>query len=170
MRRLLPLLAAVLLLAGCGGDDEKTSTKSAATAAPSGTYQAGGVTTDLKSEPGIPAPSGNPPSDLVVKDIVKGKGKPLKEGETASVQYVGVSFSTGLKFDATWDRGAEPLEFPVQKGSVIDGWVQGVPGMRVGGRRELIIPPALGYGANGQGDIAPNETLIFVIDLVKIKA
>jgi peptidylprolyl isomerase len=86
-----------------------------------------------------------------------------------SVQYVGVNFSNGQQFDASWDSG-QPFEFPLGGGSVIPGWDQGVEGMKVGGRRELIIPPDLGYGAQGQPpDIPPNETLVFVIDLLDVK-
>ena len=84
-----------------------------------------------------------------------------------SVQYVGVSYSTGEQFDASWDRG-EPFQFQLGAQMVIAGWDQGVVGMREGGRRMLVIPPDLGYGATGQGSIAPNETLIFVIDLEKV--
>ncbi len=168
-RALLALfLATALLVAGCGGDDEK---KAAAeeTAAPAATFVPGGISKDLDKEPAIPAPSGEPPTTLISKDIVKGKGKPVKQGDLASVQYTGVAFSTGQKFDASWDRGAEPFQFPVGAGQVIAGWDQGVPGMRVGGRRELVIPGDLAYGAQGSPPtIGPNETLIFVVDLVKI--
>jgi peptidylprolyl isomerase len=92
----------------------------------------------------------------------------VKAGQTATVDYVGVSFSTGQEFDASWDRG-EPFPFPLGGGQVIQGWDQGVEGMKVGGRRELVIPPDLGYGPQGSPPaIAPNETLVFVIDLKKI--
>jgi peptidylprolyl isomerase len=114
-------------------------------------------------------PHGQPPSDLVVKDIVKGSGKPVKPGETVTVQYVGASWSTGREFDASWNRG-QSFRFQVP-GQVIEGWNEGVLGMRTGGRRLLVIPPAKGYGATGtsDGSIAPNETLAFVIDLEKAK-
>jgi peptidylprolyl isomerase len=126
------------------------------------------VSTDLSKKPGIPKPSGSPPSALVSKDIVVGKGKPAKKGDKVSVQYVGVTFSTGEEFDASWDRG-QPFDFQIGKGMVIPGWDKGVPGMRVGGRRELTIPADLAYGPQGQPPtIGPNETLIFVIDLKKI--
>jgi peptidylprolyl isomerase len=86
------------------------------------------------------------------------------------VQYTGVAWSTGRKFDSSWDRGAEPFAFRLGAGMVIPGWDQGVAGMRVGGRRELIIPPNLAYGERGAGqDIGPNETLIFVVDLVAVQ-
>ncbi len=170
MTRLLPLLLAAVLVAGCGSDDkEKTaSSKSEASPAPAATFAPGGISKDTKKEPQIPKPAGDAPTQLVTKDIVKGKGKAVKAGDTVSVQYTGVSFSTGEKFDASWDRGAEPFQFPVGGGQVIPGWDQGIPGMKLGGRRELVIPPDLAYGPAGQGSIGPNETLIFVVDLVKI--
>jgi peptidylprolyl isomerase len=85
------------------------------------------------------------------------------------MQYVGVSWSTGEQFDASWDRGGQPFQFPLGGGQVIAGWDDGIPGMKVGGRRILVIPPDKGYGAAGAGpDIAPNETLVFVVDLVGI--
>ncbi|HEX5495161.1 MAG TPA: FKBP-type peptidyl-prolyl cis-trans isomerase [Mycobacteriales bacterium] len=110
------------------------------------------------------------PRSLVSRDIAVGTGQVLKVGQTATVQYVGISLSTRKQFDASWDRN-QP--FPVQnvgQARVIDGWNQGLPGMHVGGRRLLIIPPDLGYGASGSGPIGPNETLVFVIDLVSINA
>ena len=117
----------------------------------------------------VPKPSGQPPAGLVKKDLVKGKGPKAKPGDLLSVQYTGVSFSTGQKFDASWDRGAEPFQFQVGSGQVIPGWDKGIPGMRVGGRRELTIPPGQAYGAQGSPPaIGPDETLIFVVDLVKI--
>ncbi len=172
MTRSLPvLLAAVLFVAGCGSDKDKekpASKTSQATAAPAATFAPGGISTNTKKEPQIPKPAGTPPTSLVTKDIVVGKGPKAKAGDTLSVQYTGVSFSTGAVFDSSWSRGAQPFQFPVGGGQVIPGWDQGIPGMRVGGRRELVIPPDLAYGSAGQGSIAPNETLIFVVDLVKI--
>jgi peptidylprolyl isomerase len=171
MRKIVPLLAA-LALAGCGDDKEKPASAPATTAAPAATTaapQPGSISKDLKSEPKIPKPTGDPPTALVTKDIVKGKGPKAKAGDLASVQYTGVSWSTGEKFDASWDRGAQPFQFPLGQGQVIPGWDEGVPGMRVGGRRELIIPPAKAYGPQGQPPvIGPDETLVFVVDLVKI--
>jgi peptidylprolyl isomerase len=165
--RKLPLLLAALAIAGCG--DDKETPASAPTPAPTAKAAAAPISTDLKREPKIPKPTGTPPASLVVKDVVKGHGKKIKPGQLASVQYTGVSWSTGQKFDASWDRGAQPFQFPLGQGQVIPGWDQGVAGMRVGGRRELIIPPDLAYGPQGQPPaIGPNETLIFVVDLVKI--
>ena len=108
-------------------------------------------------------------ADLGVIAVV-GKGKRAQTGDTVSVQYVGYSWSTGAQFDASWDRGGEPFEFPLGAGQVIPGWDQGVAGMRPGGRRLLVIPPELAYGAQSPDpNIGPNETLIFVVDLMRIR-
>jgi peptidylprolyl isomerase len=182
-KRLLPALAiaAALGATGCGDSkDEKeagapTSAPSAAAterpapAEPVTEDTLADVSKDLKSEPQITKPDGTPPAELIAKDIVVGKGPKAKPGDTLSMQYTGVAFSTGTKFDASWDRGAEPFTFKVGAGNVIPGWDQGIPGMRVGGRRELVIPAELAYGAQSPSpDIGPNETLIFVVDLEKI--
>jgi peptidylprolyl isomerase len=111
---------------------------------------------------------GSAPTDLVVEDLVPGTGDEATAGSNVEVHYVGVAHSTGEEFDASWNRG-QPLRFPLGAGRVIAGWDQGVAGMRVGGRRRLVIPPHLGYGARGAGGaIKPNETLIFVVDLVGV--
>ena len=124
---------------------------------------------DLKHKPKLGKPSGDPPSSLVKKDLVVGHGAAAKAGDTVSVQYVGISWSNGKQFDASWDRGAQPFTFPLGQGQVIQGWDSGVAGMKVGGRRELVIPPDQGYGPQGAPpDIAPNETLVFVVDLKRI--
>ncbi len=118
------------------------------------------------SKPEVEFPGGEPPADLQIKDLWEGDGAVATAGSTVRVHYVGVAFSTGEEFDASWNRG-EPLEFQLGAGKVIAGWDQGVQGMRVGGRRQLIIPPDLAYGDRGAGQvIAPGETLIFVCDLV----
>ena len=121
--------------------------------------------TDLSSKPGIAVDTASAaPTRLVSEDLVTGDGPEIAPGATASVQYVGVSWSTGREFDASWDRG-KPFGFPVGAGRVIAGWDQGVVGMRAGGRRLLVIPPDLGYGDRGAGGvIAPGETLVFVVD------
>ena len=117
-------------------------------------------------KPEIDFPDGVPPAELQVTDIWEGDGALAKAGDTVRVHYVGVAYSTGEEFDASWNRG-DPLEFRLGVGQVISGWDQGVQGMRVGGRRQLVIPPDLAYGDRGAGQaIAPGETLIFVCDLV----
>ena len=119
-------------------------------------------------KPEIDFPGGEPPADLEIKDIWEGDGPVAKAGDTVSVHYVGVAHSTGEEFDASYNRGT-PLDFRLGIGQVISGWDQGVQGMKVGGRRRLVIPPHLGYGDRGAGGvIAPGETLIFVVDLVDV--
>jgi peptidylprolyl isomerase len=123
----------------------------------------------LSSKPEVTIPEGAPPTELVVEDLVVGEGKEATSGTSCTMQYVGHSWSTGRQFDASWDRG-EPFTFGLGAGMVIQGWDQGVAGMREGGRRRLTIPPHLGYGARGAGGaIAPNETLVFVVDLLKVR-
>jgi peptidylprolyl isomerase len=119
-------------------------------------------------KPEIDFPDFDPPSDLVITDLVEGSGDEAMAGSTVKVHYVGVAHSTGEQFDASYDRG-EPLQFRLGVGQVIQGWDTGVQGMRVGGRRQLVIPPDLGYGDRGAGGvIKPGETLIFVCDLISV--
>jgi peptidylprolyl isomerase len=125
------------------------------------------ISDDMGAKPDVPQPAGTPPDELATDDVVVGEGAAAKPGDHVTVHYVGVSFSNGTQFDSSWDRGA-PFDFPLGAGRVIKGWDFGVTGMREGGRRTLVIPPELGYGARGMGPIAPNETLVFVVDLVKV--
>ena len=120
-------------------------------------------------KPTITVPDTDPPTSLEIVDDVVGDGAEASPGNTVSVHYVGVAWSTGSQFDASWDR-MEPFSFALGAGQVIQGWDQGVAGMRVGGRRTLTIPPDLGYGSRGAGGaIAPNETLIFTVDLLDVR-
>jgi peptidylprolyl isomerase len=120
-------------------------------------------------KPEIEFPGPEAPSDLVVTEITEGDGAEATSGSTVSVHYVGVAHSTGEEFDASYNRGT-PLEFRLGIGQVIQGWDQGVAGMKVGGRRQLVIPPHLGYGDRGAGGvIQPGETLIFVVDLLDVR-
>jgi peptidylprolyl isomerase len=114
--------------------------------------------------PEVPVPIGAPPTELVSEDLVVGSGTPAALGDEISVNYIGVSCSTGKIFDSSYSRG-EPASFPLTEGGLIKGWTDGIPGMAPDGQRLLVIPPDLGYGASGQGDIAPDETLIFVVEL-----
>ena len=119
-------------------------------------------------KPEIDFPEGEPPADLQITDIWEGDGPVATAGDNVQVHYVGVAYSTGEEFDASWNRG-DPLEFRLGTGRVIAGWDQGLQGMKVGGRRQLVIPPGLAYGDRGAGSaIAPGETLIFVCDLVSV--
>jgi peptidylprolyl isomerase len=118
--------------------------------------------------PVIEPPSGEPPANLEITDIWEGDGRAAVPGDMVTVHYTGVAFSTGEEFDASWNRG-DPFRFPLGQGRVITGWDQGVAGMKVGGRRKLVIPPSLGYGDRGAGGvIKPGETLIFVVDLIEV--
>lgn len=120
------------------------------------------------TEPSVVVPRGTPPTQLLVHDLIVGTGATAKAGDQITVQYIGYSWTTRQKFDASWDRN-QPLAFQLGVGAVIPGWDQGVAGMNVGGRRELIIPPSLAYGSQSPAPaIASNDTLIFVVDLVKI--
>jgi peptidylprolyl isomerase len=120
-------------------------------------------------KPEVHLSDGPPPADLVIEDIMVGDGPEVRPGNYATVHYVGVAHSSGREFDASWNRG-EPFAFPVGGGQVIAGWDQGVAGMKVGGRRKLVIPPHLGYGERGAaGVIKPGETLVFVVDLVAVQ-
>jgi peptidylprolyl isomerase len=179
----LPIVLACALLAvfaaACGddGDEQEAAAPqetATATATPepeqeTGTVDADAISKDLDEKPQVEQPSGAPPAELQTVDIVQGKGKAAKAGDNVSVQYVGVSWSTGVQFDASWDSGGQPFTFPLGAGQVIPGWDQGVQGMKKGGRRLLVIPPDLAYGAQSPSpEIGPNETLIFVVDLERI--
>jgi peptidylprolyl isomerase len=155
-------------VAGCG-----SSTAPGVQLAPSsGSTQASIPTTPkpppaLATKPVVTVPSGPEPSKLVVKDLVPGTGKTVKAGQTVTVNYVGVLYKTGKEFDSSWKRG-QPTSFQLNGGpsGVIQGWVQGIPGMKVGGRRELIVPASLAYGKAGRPGIPPNATLVFVVDVL----
>ncbi|MBA2767945.1 MAG: FKBP-type peptidyl-prolyl cis-trans isomerase [Sporichthyaceae bacterium] len=123
----------------------------------------------MSERPEIDYPDGPPPRELEIVDITEGDGAEAAPGTTAVVHYVGVAYSTGEEFDASWNRG-EPFAFPLGAGQVIAGWDRGVVGMKVGGRRRLVIPPDLGYGDRGAGSaIGAGETLIFVVDLLDVR-
>ena len=123
----------------------------------------------MTDKPEIDFPDAPPPDDLVVTDISVGEGAEATSGSTVTAHYVGVAHSSGEEFDASYNRG-DPLSFRLGVGQVIPGWDQGIEGMRVGGRRQLVIPPHLAYGDRGAGGaIAPGETLIFVVDLVEVR-
>jgi peptidylprolyl isomerase len=166
-----------LVAAGCSekksGADDKGSQSSTPAKTPTATTGepstgAGGATgkeAASRSAPTITVPKGPPPGKLEVKDVIKGSGPVARAGSQLSVNYSGVSYSTGKVFDSSFKTG-QPFPFQLGSGQVIPGWDQGLEGMRVGGRRQLTIPPALAYGPQGQGDIKPNETLIFQIDLL----
>ncbi|WP_116113978.1 FKBP-type peptidyl-prolyl cis-trans isomerase [Austwickia chelonae] len=122
-----------------------------------------------RTKPEIDFPGDNPPAELTVEDLIEGDGVEARPGSLVEAHYVGVAWSTGEEFDASWNRG-ETLSFPLGTGRVIRGWDEGIAGMKVGGRRRLVIPPHLGYGDRGAGAvIKPGETLIFVVDLMGVR-
>jgi peptidylprolyl isomerase len=123
----------------------------------------------MSEKPLVDPHLGPAPDDLLIEDLVVGTGEEAKTGQSAVVHYVGVGVSSGEEFDASWNRG-EPFVFSLGEGYVIQGWDRGVVGMKVGGRRRLVIPAHLGYGDRGAGGvIAPGETLIFVVDLIELR-
>jgi peptidylprolyl isomerase len=167
------LAALALTAAGCG-DDGGDKTASYTVDAPPAEEASGGAETPAaapaKGAPKVRVPSGSPPKQLQTKDLKQGTGATAKAGDQVSVDYVGVAYSTKKEFDSSFQAGREPIPVTLGAGQVIAGWDEGIVGMKVGGRRELIIPPDKAYGAAGRPpDIGPNETLVFVVDLVGVE-
>ncbi len=183
----LPALCSVALITGCGSSSsssitvgnesdassvphvkgETTPTTASTPTTPTASAKTP-TTGPLSKEPNVTPPSGTAPKTLVVKEIIKGTGAEAKAGDSVTVNYVGVLYNGGKEFDASWKRN-EPFTFTLGKGQVIAGWDQGVAGMKVGGRRELIIPSELAYGAKGSPPTIPaNAPLVFVVDLLGV--
>jgi len=120
----------------------------------------------MTDKPEVDFPGGPAPDELVISDITVGEGNEATPGATVTVHYVGVEYDSGEEFDSSWNRG-EPIAFPL--GNLIKGWQEGIPGMKVGGRRQLVCPPALAYGPEGGGHRLSGQTLIFVIDLLDVR-
>lgn len=170
MRRLFLIVGAcaALIVTGCGGGSSTTSSTTEGATAGKEAEAPQATESPPKTKPKVTVPKGSPPKSLVIKDLEAGSGAGAKAGDRVTVNYVGVDYKTGKEFDASWDRG-EPFSFTLGAGEVIPGWDRGVEGMKVGGRRELIIPPKLGYGGTGAPPaIPPDETLVFVVDLLEI--
>ena len=187
-KRLITLTAAAattVALAACGGSSSApgveqapgggateasvpatTSTPTTPTT-PTSTVTTPKPPSPLSKEPKITPPKGPAPTKLVTKDLITGTGTTAKEGDTVTVNYVGVLYNNGKEFDSSWSRNM-PFTTPLSSGSVIEGWVKGIPGMKVGGRRELIIPASEAYGSKGSGSIPPNAPLIFDVDLLSV--
>ena len=172
--KILSVATACILLLGCGNDGGESAATDSSTEIPTSIEivptptPAGDIdNADLSVKPLVTIPPSSPPTELLIEDLVVGSGSPVGVGDFLIMDYVGVSYSTGLQFDASWDRGS-PFPFELGAGRVIQGWDQGIVGMSVGGRRSLTIPPELAYGENGSGSgsIGPNETLVFVVDLI----
>jgi len=175
---IVAFLCLISLLSACGSENspetqaivgESSEAEQVTSCSPAPTPAAGQVeNTDLSIKPSIQTPP-EPPVDLEVEDIVEGSGPQASAGSLLVMQYVGVSCSTGLQFDASWDRG-QPFSFELGAGKVIKGWDEGIVGMAAGGRRLLTIPPEKAYGSSGSGSgsIGPNETLLFIVDLLAL--
>jgi peptidylprolyl isomerase len=173
MQRSFLIIVACLAIFATGCGSSSSSPSSSTEAETSATTKAKGEAKEAqpKGEPGptVHVPKGPPPKQLVIKELKRGTGATAKAGDKVSVQYVGVLFSNGKTFDSSWSRG-EPFSFTLGAHEVIAGWDKGVVGMKVGGRRELIIPPALAYGEEGvYPSIPPKSTLVFVVDLLEAK-
>jgi FKBP-type peptidyl-prolyl cis-trans isomerase len=181
-RRLIPVPLVLLALAGAGCGEERTAkdvkdggAESAATeSAGGGASTAGvdalvaGVGKDVSKAPTIPATKGEAPAELVQKDVVEGDGEAAKLGDTVDVRYT-LAVWGGKKVESSWDSKPNNVAFPLVEGGLIEGWIKGVPGMKPGGRRVLVVPAAQGYGDQGtpDGSVPPGATLVFVIDLIK---
>jgi peptidylprolyl isomerase len=175
LRRYSPLLLAALLLAGCSSSSATTTTTAAGSSSATTTPAAiGSIPASERSPAGtagseatVVVPAGTPPTQLESADLITGTGPAAKAGDSVTVQYVLATYSSGKTIQSSWS--SQPFTFTLGEGQVIPGWDKGVAGMQVGGRRELIIPPSLGYGSQSPGSgIAANDTLVFVVDLVKI--
>lgn len=158
--------ALALVVLGCTGEDTPEGADD-----PAGEEVA---PPDLASKPDLvtvlPDDRGDPPTTLQVEDLVVGEGEIAEEGASLTVEFVGASWSSGQQFDATWDRG-QPYSFTLGAGEVIRAWDEGLSGMRVGGRRALVVPPDLAYGDRGSAaGIAPGETIVFIVDLLEVEA
>lgn len=165
--QILLVLLLALSLGACGGEEsDQAGTEPPATEEDVPAPAAGEV--DLDAKPTVEVPEGPPPDELEVEDIVEGDGEAAQPGDPLAVEYVGVLYENGEEFDSSYERG-EPFTFQLGAGMVIPGWDDGLVGMREGGRRKLVIPPAQAYGAQGSPPaIGPNQTLVFVVDLVEI--
>lgn len=164
MRAATTALAAWLLvaLAGCGGDERSDGDRVAAAAPPR--------TIDLGAGPSVEVPGGSPPRRLVVKDLRKGSGAAASRGDELTVEYLGVRWGDGSRFTNSWDR-SKPFRFVLGGDNIMinPGWHEGIAGMRVGGRRQLIVPPKWQYEGGAPPELGPDDTLVYVIDLVSIR-
>jgi peptidylprolyl isomerase len=181
MKRSILIVAfcVALFAAGCGGSSDSSSSGSTESSESTGSKESGNssksgnpsetTSTAKKTKPTVTVPKGISPKKYAIKEIEEGSGATAKKGDTVTVQYVGVGYDSEEEFDSSWSRN-EPYTFTLGAGGVIKGWDVGVEGMKVGGRRELLLPPNLAYGPEGSPPkIGPNETLIFTIDLLSVE-
>jgi len=174
MKRTLGTSLALVLVTGVSACGSSSKAPGVEQAPSGGATQASIATTPkpppaLAKKPVVTVPKTAAPTKLVTKDLVQGTGQAASQGKTVTVNYVGVLYKNGKEFDSSWSRN-QPFTTALSPGSVISGWVQGLNGMKVGGRRELIVPPSLGYGKAGSPPtIQPNSTLVFVVDLLSVQ-
>ena len=175
MKRTLGMSLALALAAGVTACGSSSSQAPGVEQAPSGGATQASIPTTpkpppaLSKKPVVTVPKTAPPTKLIIKDLVQGTGATATQGKSVTVNYVGVLYKNGKEFDSSWSRN-QPFTTALSSGSVINGWVQGLSGMKVGGRRELIIPPSLGYGKAGSPPTIPaNSTLVFVVDLLAVQ-
>ncbi len=175
---LVPFILVALVATACGGSDADAVTEDgarlvdddeSAEAAEESTDPTEDTSADQGDKPTVEIPEGDAPTELVIDDLIEGTGDEAVAGQTVEVHYVGVLYEDGTEFDASWNRG-QTFEFKLGQGQVIQGWDQGFEGMKVGGRRRLVIPSDLAYGSAGSGAIGPDATLVFVVDLVSVAA
>jgi peptidylprolyl isomerase len=170
---LIVAFCVALFAAGCGSSSDSSSTGSTEPSGSTSSTESGNsaetTSTAKKTKPTVTVPKGISPKKYAIKEIEEGSGATAKAGDKVTVQYVGVGYDSEEEFDSSWSRN-EPFSFTLGAGEVIKGWDKGVEGMKVGGRRELLLPPDLAYGAEGSPpSIGPNETLIFTIDLLSVE-
>jgi peptidylprolyl isomerase len=162
-----------LSLASCGGDSDGSATTQSSDSVAGGATESSTITTESNStsasaKPKLTVPKGVPESEFAFRDVKEGKGAGAKAGDQLGVQYVGIGYKTGEEFDSSWGE-SEPFTFTLGRGEVIDGWERGLVGMKVGGRREMVIPAKLAYGSQGTSSVAPGETLVFAVELLAIE-
>ena len=160
------VVGAMVLVSVLGGDDDDSETASSTDSTTSTTEA---VTTPTSAKPELPEPGGDTPvTELQIEDIEVGDGKVIEKGDTIVAHYLGATYKDGKEFQASWDTG-QTFETVIGEGNVIKGWDEGIPGMKVGGRRKLIIPAADAYGAEDTGDGRPHGDLVFIIDVYAVK-
>ncbi len=164
---LILAVCAGLMVAGCGSDSSDDPAADASPAASAGATGADAQGVPERKEPKVAIPRAPAPKQLVVKELIPGTGAEIEEGDEAVVHYVMANYGTRSGIDSSWARG-KPFTFTFGGGEVVEGWNAGMEGMRVGGRRELIVPPDLAYGAQGDSIVSPEVTLVLVVDLLEV--
>jgi peptidylprolyl isomerase len=159
------MLGAILLGVNSMSDSTVSDSRSSTSSSTAGSSALPLVTANAGEAPTITAPTGTPPAELTISDVIIGTGAEVLPTSTLTVHYTLMAWSTGQIIESSWD-GGQPATFPLA--NVVEGWQKGLPGAKVGGRRLLILPPEMGYGAAGSGPVGPNETLIFAVDIIGV--